>query len=102
MWAERNDILRRLGPPLWYDEACVPRYDPFEPKLAADIYAGEVALVKIQCQACLKRFKVAFSQCNAAVMFNPNLPALAQQIRADTLHYGDRPDMMTTALVATP
>lgn len=91
MWASYEDIVRRLGQPLWWDECAVPRYDPFDRKLVADIYAHEVALVEIQCQFCLRRFKVAFSYGPMQQVADPNLPSLSERVTDDTLHYGDPP-----------
>lgn len=91
MWAAYEDIVKRLGQPLWYDEYGVPRYDPFDRKLVADIYAHEIALVEIQCQACLKRFDVAFSYGPMQQVSDPNLPSLSERVTDDTLHYGDPP-----------
>lgn len=91
MWAGYEDIIRRLGDPLWWDERGVPRYDPFDRKLVADIYAHEIALVEIQCQRCLKRFDVAFSYGPMQQVTNPNWPGLSEEVTDDTLHYGDPP-----------
>jgi len=91
MWAKYEDITSRLGNPLWHDEHGVPRYDQFTRELVADIYAREIALVEIQCQACLKRFDVAFSYAPMQQVSNPNLPSLSEEVTDDTLHYGDPP-----------
>jgi hypothetical protein len=56
-----EDITKRLGPPLWWDEYSVPRYDPFRPELCNDIYAIEACLLEIACQNCGERFLVAAS-----------------------------------------
>lgn len=49
-----EDIRRRIAvPPLWHDEAGVPRYDPFEPCLCANIYCDECAFVLIACDGSL-------------------------------------------------
>jgi hypothetical protein len=46
------DIRNRIeAAPLWFDEHGVPRYDPFTPRMGS-IYARDVALIEIQCQAC--------------------------------------------------
>jgi hypothetical protein len=50
--------------PLWYDENGVPRYCAFHPSHLANIYAGEAALVLIECQGCRTEFWVAFSELN--------------------------------------
>ena len=54
--------------PLWWDEAGVPRYIPFEPGHANNAYADEVALVEVTCQACGRRMRVVVSQSNTAEM----------------------------------
>ena len=91
MWAKYEDIISRLGEPLWWDEHAVPRYNLFDRKLVADIYAQEIALVEIQCQRCLKRFDVTFSYGPMQQAANPNWPSLSKEVIDDTLHYGDPP-----------
>lgn len=91
MWAKYEDLTSRLGEPLWWDEHGVPRYDPFDRKLVADIYAHEIALVEIQCQHCLRRFDVAFSYGPMQQVASPNLPSLSERVTDDTVHYGDPP-----------
>lgn len=86
--------------PDWYDEAGVPRYAPFEPAMAHDIYCDEIALVRIRCQACLQEFLVAISwglmqKVQWAESDKP-FPTLAEQIAKggvyqDGIHYGDPP-----------
>lgn len=61
MYQPYLDIMDRLGVPLWWDENGVPRYEPFEPRLCADIYNRYCALIEIRCQACGKLFPVASS-----------------------------------------
>ena len=56
-----KDITSKLGTPQWYDENATPRYCDFSPDQVADIYANQVALLLIACQACGKQFKVAIS-----------------------------------------
>jgi len=41
MHTEYADITSRLGEPLWWDDVCAPRYEPFQPYLCNDIYADE-------------------------------------------------------------
>jgi hypothetical protein len=79
------DITEKLGDPLWWDEAAVPRYCEFGPEVVANIYAREVALLHIECQACRRRFMVAMSSASHEA-------ALGQQIEADEIHYGDPPN----------
>jgi hypothetical protein len=50
------------NPPTWWDENGVPRYAPHHPWLCADIYADEVALLRISCQACDHEFLVQMSR----------------------------------------
>jgi hypothetical protein len=84
------DILSRVvDPPLWFDECAVPRFDSFTPKLLANIYASEAALLEISCQSCGERFQVAISR----VRDDPSCPTLADSIRAQHMHYGDPPNM---------
>jgi hypothetical protein len=54
------DILERIPePPVWWDEGGWPRYCEFHPGKVMDIYANQVALVRIACQNCGMRFSVA-------------------------------------------
>ena len=90
-----HDIVGKLGRPEWWDEAGVPRYVPFQPGEAHDIYADEVALVEIACQNCGKRFLVAFSTSAMRRLWPAEngepLPTLADAIKTRGLHYGDPP-----------
>ena len=61
MKAAYEDITKRLGSPLWYDEHGVPRYEAFRPRLCANIYAVEALFLEISCQDCGKRFGVAMT-----------------------------------------
>jgi len=84
-----KDIRDRIAEsPKWWDEEAVPRYCDFSPKETANIYRNEVALVLIACQACERRFKVAFSR--GAFHSHPTLEAY---IRNGSLHYGDPPNV---------
>lgn len=57
-----KDILDRAdGAPLWWDEHAVPRFCEFGPDEVANIYADEVVLLRIHCQACGYAFRVAMS-----------------------------------------
>ncbi len=94
MHASYDDIMDRISmAPLWFDEHAVPRYCEFEPKCSAGIHIGEIALAEITCQACQRRFRVAFS----AVNFREQ--TIAEAIRNRTLHYGDPPRL--TPLLTT-
>lgn len=81
--------LRALTPlpPLWFDEYAVPRFVPFQPNFLANIYAKDAVLAEIRCQACDHAFHVAFS--HGANTREP----LAEAIVANTLHYGDPPNI---------
>ena len=61
MYQPYHDITKRLGPPRWWDEHGVPRYEPFQPSLCADIYARFAALLTIRCQGCGRLMPVAAS-----------------------------------------
>ena len=52
MKQDYSDITAKLGKPLWWDEAGCPRYEPFQPCMANDFYAREVALLRVACQNC--------------------------------------------------
>lgn len=55
-----SDILSRITErPEWWDDNGVPRYGAFHPDLAPNVYASEVALYLIVCQACGTLFKVS-------------------------------------------
>jgi hypothetical protein len=86
-----NDITSRIPEkPKWYDEFAVPRYCEFSPNEVADIYANEVALVHIKCQACRADFFVAFSI--SMIQRIRGAQTLVEQIRDGSLHYGDPPN----------
>src|SRR5205085_9175 len=50
-----------VAKPGWYDENGTPRFAEHHPKLCPDIYATEVALLLISCQACGHEYKVQMS-----------------------------------------
>ena len=91
-----SDIISRIPePPKWWDEHAVPRYCAFAPNEVADIYAHDVALVRIKCQACGERFKVVFSwqrhemgTSEDGKFWVRNQP----EIDPTGLHYGDPPN----------
>lgn len=101
MLASYADIRDRIAtPPLWFDESGVPRYEPFHPELSANIYADEVALVEIACQACEQTFHVAISSTLSERLMRQvtqaldGLPAsLAERIADKSLGYGDPPNV---------
>lgn len=82
------DILAlSADPPLWFDECGVPRYVKFAPTAVANVYAKEAVLAEIGCQHCGRVFQVAFSSRSRS----PD--RLADNIVANTLEYGDPPDV---------
>ena len=69
MLHDYDDIRARVGTePRWYTETGVPRYCAHHPKECPDIYADEVALLEIECQACGESFDVQMSSDEAASM----------------------------------
>lgn len=57
MYIAYDDITSRIGDePIWWQFG-VPRYVPFQPKIAT-IYSNELALVRTRCQACHRPFDV--------------------------------------------
>ena len=92
------DITERIAePPKWWDEHGVPRYAEFSPYLVANIYAEEVVLVEIACQACRSLFPVAFSSQGGAGPREDGR-SLADNIRSGEIHYAIRPTMVTVDL----
>lgn len=86
-------VMSSLGQePKWFDEHAVPRYCEFSPDQAANIYADEVALVLITCQACGREFRVCFSLSDMDRIIRER-GSLADEIRTKELHYGDPPNV---------
>lgn len=85
-----SDIVDRISDDsnLWWDENGVPRYGEFSPRLVANIYASEVALLKIACQNCSQQFLVAIS-----ILTLIEGDSLIAKIRDRTLEYGDPPNV---------
>ena len=81
-----TDIRSRIAePPEWFDENGTPRYGAHTPDMCPDIYASEVALLLIACQACRVPMKVQ--------MFDPpHASRMADEVRRKEIHYGDPPD----------
>jgi hypothetical protein len=76
-----RDILSRIdSAPLWYDANGTPRYETFRPDLCPNIYAREVVLMRISCQACDLEFDV---EVHGGVLYPIENPM--------KLHYGDPP-----------
>ena len=78
-----DDITARLGKPLWWDEAGCPRYELFQPSMANDFYAREVALLRVVCQGC----NAASLVCISAGVRDPR----PFRERPQPLNYGDPP-----------
>jgi len=77
-----SDILTRLGPPLWWDELGVPRYDDFSPQLIAFPSNNQAALIEIACQSCGQTFQVSLSSSQEEFF---------KAAQARLLKYGDPP-----------
>jgi len=91
MKAYYEDIRKRIKEePKWFDENGVPRYDEFHPKLCPNIYADEVVLIEIKCQACGRRFLVELSWNIHDEIFR-KIPSLEERIKNNSIHYGDPP-----------
>ena len=84
-----DDLVKKLGKPLWWDEVGCPRYEPFTPDLCNNIYATEAALLEIACQSCDERFHVAVSLDPMGAYERKR--KLAQSIDEGYLYYGDPP-----------
>lgn len=102
----------RVFVPQWWDENGVPRFATHHPYHCPDIYADEVVLVRISCQACGKEMNVqmshgttsatmqrlkAFALVERELGIKLDRPkvhtviTLANHIVDGTLHYGDPP-----------
>jgi hypothetical protein len=82
-----EDIRSRISePPSWFDSNGTPRYGEFDPGACPCIYADEVALVEIACQACDQKFMVEIHRSITEHGFGWTL---ASKVRS--LHYGDPP-----------
>jgi hypothetical protein len=84
-----NDIIEKLGTPIWFDECAVPRYCEFKPDRIANIYARECCLLEIACQDCGHRFLVAMSWSSWDMVNNKG--RLSEEI--EKIHYGDPPNI---------
>jgi len=83
-----SDIIEKCGEPQWWDEVGVPRYCNFDPKKVNDIYAREVAFLRIRCQSCHKEFLVAISWCPIHNL--RNIAAYSERKKGD-IYYRDPP-----------
>jgi hypothetical protein len=109
MRASYADILKITArDPQWWDEHGVPRFCDHRPEFCADIYADEVALVLISCQACGREIPVQMSRSSMdhvresifrewrmlkkGLPYEPAQPTiLADSVRSGAIHYGDPP-----------
>lgn len=82
MRCDYSDITDQLGPPLWWDEAGVPRYKEFIPGHQCMLAARQVVLMEIACQECGSRFQVVVSS---------KENKLDEMIKEEQLEYGDPP-----------
>ena len=80
--------------PRWFDEHAVPRFCEFQPNQCANVYADEVALVRIACQDCEHEFLVVLSW-SKADQFLHNTEPLSKY--APNLDYGDPPNIACCA-----
>ncbi len=87
MHCEYTEILEAMGDPKWWDENAVPRYVDFHPSKCANIYADDVVLLQISCQACQHLFFVAMSQ----GAYEKAVKRDWSQPDAFPPHYGDPP-----------
>ena len=89
--------------PKWHDENGVPRYDDHHPMLCPDVYAHEIALLRIACQSCAREFLVqmsygamdiahaAMARRAAGVDNADQIITLSDMARDGSIHYGDPP-----------
>jgi hypothetical protein len=90
-----SSLSERLGvdnPILWWDECGAPRYTPFEPREASNIYADEALLLLISCQSCGKEFHVCMVHERGSEKERGE-PSLERSIREKDLYYGDPPNI---------
>lgn len=102
MKAQYSDIRNKIKEdPQWYDENGVPRYEKFSPELSPNIYAEEVVLLEIACQACKRKFLVEMNWSKMDAIFRrlnrESFSTRMQQYLKSRdehmfpLHYGDPP-----------
>lgn len=91
MKSDFKDIRDRIAEePTWFDAIGTPRYGPFDPELCPDIYANEVLLVEIGCQACKKQFMVEMHT-DRWLHSSPALSGMIKEGNLGYIHYGDPP-----------
>lgn len=90
MKQQYQDIIEAFdSSPKWFDEHGVPRNVPFHPQEVADVYAREVALVRVRCQGCGTVFLVAVSWAVADGM--DGIAKLSKEPKG--IEYGDPPNV---------
>jgi len=83
-----DDIISRIPEaPIWWQENGVPRYNPFHPHWSTGVYTSEAVLAEVACQACETTFLVCIET-------TAKDGRLAEAIRAETLEYGDPPNVL--------
>jgi hypothetical protein len=91
MFHDYRDITSRIAEaPKWWDERGVPRYGEFSPRLIADTYSQEAALIEIACAKCRKALHVAISTIDDDPFARCGTP-LGDRIRNGNLSYGEPP-----------
>jgi hypothetical protein len=90
MKAMYEDVLAAIangheGDPIWYDENGTPRFATHHPEMCPDIYASEVALLEIACQACERVFRAQMSRSSYSTQ-------LRAEVKSGAIHYGDPPN----------
>ena len=87
MQADYGDIVRRVRvAPQWWDGHGVPRFDPFRPQDSPNVYAEEVALLRIECAGCGAMF---LGEVNGGLFQGTRV--LETLLREGGLAYGDPP-----------
>lgn len=85
-----DDILSRLGSPIWWDDNGTPRYDSFHPRYMMP-YADEAALFKVACQRCDMVYTVATYYYR--LDYADGGKSLSERLKKyGELGYGDPPD----------
>jgi len=91
MNAPFDDITDKISvPPTWWDSNGTPRYCTFEPKHCPNIYADEMVLLEVQCQACGTLFPVEMHRSKIHVALGDE-STLHDLITTKAIHYGDPP-----------
>ena len=91
------DDIRALTPlaPQWFDHNGTPRYCEFRPFESPNIYAREIALLEIACQACGETFLVEQHRDDLQKAYRRACGAqdidLAQAVEQRTITYRDPP-----------